>query len=145
MAQRTCTLDECDRKHYARGFCHMHYKRWERWGDPLKVAQIQGNPVGRFWSKVDKHGPLPTWAPFLGPCWLWTDALDRDGYGRVKIDYHNVMPHRFAYEMLVEFIPAGLTIDHVCRVRHCVNPAHMDPVTNAENVRRARFCERRAA
>ena len=52
MAQRTCSVEACDRKHYGRDLCHMHYKRWERWGDPLRVAEIHGDDHARFWSKV---------------------------------------------------------------------------------------------
>jgi HNH endonuclease len=71
-------------------------------------------------------------------CWLWTSALSDDGYGRFWLDGGPQQAHRAAYELLVGAIPDGLTIDHLCRVRHCVNPDHMEPVTIGENVRRAR-------
>jgi hypothetical protein len=46
------------------------------------------------------------------------------------------MAHRFAYELLVGPIPEDLELDHLCRVRHCVNPAHLEPVTHLENILR---------
>ena len=69
-------------------------------------------------------------------CWLWLDWLDKDGYGRFHDGVKTRIVHRFAYEVLVGPIPDGLTLDHICRVRHCVNPAHLQPVTCAENLRR---------
>lgn len=53
--------------------------------------------------------------------------------------------HRFVYELLVGPIPAGLTIDHLCRVTSCVRPDHLEPVTNAENVRRMNVSRRQEA
>jgi len=69
-------------------------------------------------------------------CWLWTDKLTDDGYGRLRVGKRRPMAHRAVYEALVEPIPAGLTIDHLCRVRHCVNPDHLEPVTLLENLLR---------
>ena len=134
MANATCSIDGCNKPAKSRGWCSKHYTRWKRHGDPLKVKQIVGDDEARFWSKVDKDGPLPTWAPFLGPCWLWKDRLS-GGYGRMH-GRVATQAHRFSYELNVGPIPEGLVIDHVCRVRHCVNPAHLEVVTNAENILR---------
>ena len=71
-------------------------------------------------------------------CWLWTGALS-SGYGMLRIGGrggHNRYVHRVAYEELVGPIPDGLEIDHLCRVRACFNPAHLEPVTPQQNVRR---------
>lgn len=69
-------------------------------------------------------------------CWLWTGAVTKDGYGRVGVCGVNRHAHRVAYEAFIAPIPEGLTIDHLCRVRCCVNPQHMEPVSLLENIRR---------
>jgi len=92
----------------------------------------------RFWKKVNKAGPLPVARPELGECWLWTAYLDKKGYGRFARDtnHRNYGAHRWVYENEVGPIPGGLVIDHLCRVRHCVNPSHLEPVTTGTNTLR---------
>lgn len=68
-------------------------------------------------------------------CWLWTRST-RHGYGALTVGNKSRSAHRVSYEAHVGPIPEGLHIDHLCRVRCCVNPAHMEPVTLAENTRR---------
>lgn len=63
-------------------------------------------------------------------CWIWTEKRHPCGYGVVS----KVLAHRLAYQMFRGPIPAGLQLDHVCRQRGCVNPAHLRPVTIRENV-----------
>jgi hypothetical protein len=70
-------------------------------------------------------------------CWIWTAETGRDGYGRTKADGRRVMAHRLVYTLLAGPIPAGLQLDHLCRVRSCVNPAHLEPVTSRENTLRS--------
>lgn len=82
----------------------------------------------RFWSKVAIHED---------GCWLWTGARNSRGYGQWAVNGLSRSVHRVAYEALVGPIPDGLTIDHLCRNKLCVNPDHLEPVTIAENVARA--------
>lgn len=85
--------------------------------------------VHRFWAKVDIDPP--------SGCWLWTGAVDEaTGYGRFWTADGLGYAHRIAHELFVGPIPAGLDIDHLCRVRRCVNPAHLEPVTRRENLLR---------
>jgi hypothetical protein len=71
-----------------------------------------------------------------GECWVWTGSKTRDGYGIGRFNGANVGTHRTTYTLLVGPIPAGLHIDHLCRVRACCNPAHLEPVTQLENTQR---------
>jgi hypothetical protein len=70
-------------------------------------------------------------------CWLWTASVKANGYAQFNDGAHNHNAHRLVYSLLVGPIPDGLELDHLCHVRHCVNPGHLEPVTHAENVRRA--------
>lgn len=72
-----------------------------------------------------------------GNCWLWTGRLDKDGYGRITVNQRPGRAHRVAYETFVGAIPEGMEIDHLCRVRHCVKPDHLEPVPHQLNVARA--------
>lgn len=69
-------------------------------------------------------------------CWLWTKAKNPDGYGKISVGNKSRSAHRVVYETLRGEIPAGFQIDHLCRVRHCVNPDHLEPVTPRENTLR---------
>src|SRR6266536_2073639 len=70
-------------------------------------------------------------------CWLWIGYLDRNGYGRITDAGHGSdRAHIFSYELLVGAVPEGLQLDHTCRVRNCVNPSHLDPVTSRVNTLR---------
>lgn len=80
----------------------------------------------RFWAKVERGDD----------CWLWAGAKTNDGYGRVRIENRNLLPHRVSYEWAMGPIPDGLEVDHLCRNKACVNPAHLEPVTRHENQRR---------
>jgi hypothetical protein len=111
----------------------MHYFRWRTHGDPMKVtlySERRTQPLSdRLWAKVNK----------TDTCWLWTGAKIHHGYGKIGIDKERTeLVHRVSYELLVGPIPDGLVIDHLCRVTACVNPAHLEAVTQAENVRRGR-------
>lgn len=72
----------------------------------------------------------------VGECWVWTGALTNNGYSRIKRRGKTVVGHRVTYEMLVGPIPDGLTLDHLCRCRACINPSHAEPVTQRVNVLR---------
>lgn len=136
-----CRVDECDREDInGHGLCEKHYRRWYRTGDPEDHgSRIVGDDEARFWSYVDQDGPVPEYAPELGPCWVWQSCLSPDGYAVMTIqgDQSNYVS-RWSYQLHGGTIPEGYEIDHLCRVRHCVNPDHLEPVTHAENLRRAR-------
>ena len=70
-------------------------------------------------------------------CWNWKLARNEEGYGYCFRRDNRGYAHRFSYSALVAPIPAGMQIDHLCMNKSCVNPEHLEPVTGAENVRRA--------
>lgn len=98
-----------------------------------------------FWAKVNKDGPVPSHRPELGPCWLWTGVLDKDGYG-IYSHWRNgdwrtgkmnkARAHMAAYIIANGAIPSGLTIDHLCRVRHCCQDGHLEATTVRVNTLR---------
>lgn len=90
-----------------------------------------------MWQHVQKAGP--------GGCWTWTGNISIQGYGRFCVNYRGYRAHRLAYELLVGPIPRGLVLDHLCRNKLCVNPAHLEPVTQRENVLRGEGISAREA
>jgi HNH endonuclease len=71
-------------------------------------------------------------------CWIWQrKCMKRDRYGLMTVAKRTRLAHRVAYEAFVGPIPDGLQLDHLCRNRPCVNPAHLEPVTSRENVLRS--------
>lgn len=116
-----CAEDECGSDVLAKGLCSTHYHRSRRPSvlmPTLKERLLAG-------SAVDESG-----------CQIWQGAPGLNGYGRLSIDGRLTLAHRASYEAFVGPIPSGLTIDHLCRVRMCINPEHLEPVTRAENTRR---------
>lgn len=90
-----------------------------------------------FWSQVDKDGPVSNYRPDLGNCWVWIGYVDKQtGYAKYKKTGRSRSSHQVAYEYLIGPVPEGLQLDHLCRVRHCVNPAHLEPVTGKINTLR---------
>jgi hypothetical protein len=69
-------------------------------------------------------------------CWIWQGSISPYGYGRLSVRGRSGMAHRVSYEEFVGVIPEGLELDHLCRVRSCVNPKHLEAVTRQVNVLR---------
>ncbi len=80
--------------------------------------------IERFWEKVEK----------TTSCWNWTAGINMGGYGTFWSKKRHRLAHRWSYEHFTGPIPDGLTIDHLCRNTKCVNPKHLEAVTQRENV-----------
>ena len=95
----------------------------------------------RFNSRTDDPEEIFLWKVTVGhegDHWSLEGSTYTNGYSRITTGYRKrVLGHRLAYEIFVGPIPPGLVIDHRYRKRWCVNPYHLEPVTNAENIRRA--------
>ncbi len=103
---------------------------WVR-GEPRRY--LRGHNI-RAYRGDPKEGPL--YIVDENGCWIWQRHTVPSGYGRIKRDGRVQLAHRVFYAERYGPIPRGLQLDHLCRVRACVNPEHLEPVTCAENVRR---------
>lgn len=124
---RECEIGGCPRAVHARRLCRPHYRKLLKWGDPEYPDQRgrhrDRTDAERFWAKVEKSDG----------CWLWRAGANGVGYGNFWCGGKTVLAHRWVYEQEVGPIPDGLDLDHLCRVRICVNPAHLEPVTRYVN------------
>jgi len=145
LPSRVCSREGCDRETEARGLCAMHYQRLTKSGY-LEQPLATGPDEARFWAKADRSG---------GPesCWPWiSTSVSQRGYGHFWLNGTTHRAHRVAYELTHGPIPEGLMPDHLCHTRdtecpggndclhrRCINPAHLELVTHAENVERMRL------
>lgn len=88
-----------------------------------------------FWTKVS---PEPN-----SGCWLWAGTAMKNGYGQFRTGPRMSLAHRVAFRSLVGEVREGLDLDHLCRTRCCVNPAHLEPVSRKENLARGLSGRRR--
>lgn len=84
--------------------------------------------AARYWSRVNKNGPKG--------CWLWTGQVDPFGYGLLSVRQRRLKTHRIGWTLANGPIPDDEVVDHLCRVPACVNPAHLELVSNRENILR---------
>lgn len=129
-ATRKCSIDGCENKHDARGYCKSHWRRWKRHGDPLAKG-VRGRPAFEgtreefFWQNTS----------ITKRCWIWSGAKDSLGYGRIKIDGSQIeLAHRYSYELHKGPIASEMFIDHLCHTPSCVNPNHLREATHQQNM-----------
>lgn len=128
----SCAVEDCQEPVKYRDWCAGHYSRWYKHGDVR--AHI---PLGtrRYISLEEAFKAHPIVVTVDG-CHAWAGNLTPEGYGTLVYEGRPWFAHRVAYELLVGSIPEGMTLDHLCRNRACVNVEHLEPVTMKENILR---------
>lgn len=133
----TCLVDDCDKRGPGR-ICGMHRERMRNTGTYDLSERVPADDV--FWTLVNK----------TDDCWTWSGWINPQGYGFFSGGHVQQYAHRYAYQLLVGPIAAGLQLDHVCHSRdqaciegpaclhrRCCNPAHLEPVTSVVNMKRS--------
>jgi hypothetical protein len=110
------------------GHSESHSPASERLGTNHSNRAKSTGTSRRFMEKVSPE-------PNTG-CWAWTGAHQRSGYGTIRVDRRVLLAHRVAFALFVREPSPGHDVDHLCRNRWCVNPAHLEEVTHAANMRR---------
>ena len=126
MKKHTCSIEGCQKKPHARGWCRNHHYRWLKHGDPT-------GGHNRYSTVEESFAARAAWN---GDCLEWTTYKDPKGYGRIRVGDRMVQVHRYAWERVNGPIPDGMWIDHLCHNRACVNVGHLrlaDPTENARN------------
>lgn len=150
MDNRICSTPGCDRpvRYPIRGLCNRCYKRAGKGLPPTAVEcvidgcrslQLKGDYCGQHQTRDPLHS-VPRFEASIrqggAGCWAWTHKISDQGYGWFFAGGRDHMAHRWSYEYHRADIPAGLVLDHLCRNRACVNPWHLEPVTQAVNIQR---------
>lgn len=137
---KMCSVDGCDRPYKCSGYCGFHYRRVREHGDPLADKPYyysQGTPEELFLRRVLIAGE--------DDCWWWTGGLDKNGYGVFMEStpdgprrQRSWRAHQFGWWVMWRSpVADGLVLDHLCRNPSCVNPKHLEPVTQGVNVHRS--------
>lgn len=131
-----CDVPGCEGRHRSRGLCGKHVKRLDTYGSVNAIHEPHGlTDRTDHLARYEEDG--------ASGCWNFTGAITPNGYGNVPGSGRGSSPvkaHRYFYSELVGEVPAGMVIDHLCRNTLCVNPDHLEPVTQSENVRRGVLC-----
>ena len=117
---KTCKLNGCSYKHWAKGFCRNHYERNKKYGSPYYKKTRKVKPIEFY---VNKNG-----------CFVVTSHAKANGYPILNIEGTTVNVHRKIYKELFGGIKKGLVIRHKCDNRSCINPEHLEPGTYQDNM-----------
>ena len=130
-----CMVEGCSKPSKRKNLCIAHYTKLRRYGTPTPNNGYLPQGLERieyFKTKVNYNGPIPENAPHLGHCHLWTASLSPKGYGQF-LNERNQTAHVWLWTETNGPYEWPLVLDHLCRVRHCVNLIHLELVTVGEN------------
>lgn len=119
---RRCSVEGCQNRYHAKGFCEKHYRRQRLTG--TTELEILSYPA-KFWNKVKK----------TDSCWLWIGSITMFGYGLFFVDDKKWPAHRYSYFLAHGQFPTDLHVRHKCDTPLCVNPEHLILGTHADNMR----------
>lgn len=119
-----CSVEGCARAHYAHGLCGTHRARMIRNGSVEPTAKPSVAERIKAGVRIE------------GDCWIWAKAISSSGYGSISVEGRIHNAHKASYQTFVGPVPIGSVLDHLCRNTACVNPAHLEAVTQSTNVRR---------
>ena len=140
MHKRICWLDGCEEPSVRWGLCGPHQTKWQQ-EHPRKGTAVHGSLEKKFEFYIERDSSeCGTWGARLPGCWHWGGTLSDFGYGllnRSQQESDNkttlIRVHRYIYERANGPIPEGYEVDHLCRVRPCANPDHLEAVTSQTN------------
>jgi hypothetical protein len=121
-----CSIKNCYKQVVGNNLCDKHYRRFRKWGDPEKCLKGISLSNYYFWKNVHK----------TDTCWIWTGSKTHHGYGRIGFRRKRVLAHRLSWQLAGRTLERGMVLDHLCRNPLCVNPEHLEQVTQYENVHR---------
>ena len=145
---RGCSVAECTRKFRCRVLCKLHYERFLRHGTtnlvpspshPERARKASEAAAAKNLSESFADRLARQTTKTAAGCWEWIGHRYVNGYAAFNWKRKRHLGHRLVFEHLRGHIPEGLVLDHLCLNKACVNPDHLEPVTVAENNRRARL------
>lgn len=127
-----CTIDGCEKKHFGKGMCSMHYERVRTHGSTEIVLRVaKGSDVD---VRAMMRLRLSMNSKQVGECIEYTGTLERAGYGSIMVNGHRTKAHRMSYQAHKGDIPVGLMVRHKCDNPPCINPEHLELGTQTDNM-----------
>lgn len=121
---RLCSISECGRKHFCRGWCRNHYQQWWSTGDPIPTY----TKAMTFEERMARHSRP------AGECQVWMGPRSKDGYGRMTVDGVTRVVHVAVWEREHGPVPLGMKLDHTCHNEPCHKLGHLRLVTHKQNL-----------